>query len=236
MKETIVFVHGMSHGAWCWQAHVLPFFRSQGYECLAIDLPGHETAGNTARINHGIEDYLQALEQAVQALPQAPIIVGHSMGGMILQRFLQKKGRCKKALLLASVPSSGVLWPSLRVLFRHPGALKYFVQGNLLGVFQAHPQLMFGDNPEAHQWIPMLCAESFWAYLQLLWPISKFKTAVPMMLMGGDRDALISLSEFQATAQHYGIEFQLLEGASHDLMLEPAPQRYLESMLSWIRA
>ncbi len=41
MKETIVFVHGMCHGAWCWEEQFIPYFKELGYNCIAFNLPGH---------------------------------------------------------------------------------------------------------------------------------------------------------------------------------------------------
>jgi pimeloyl-ACP methyl ester carboxylesterase len=134
MKETLVFVHGMSHGAWCWEERFIPYFQAKGYTCLAINLPGHEQEGSSKAISYSLADYVQALKKLVDDLPEAPILIGHSMGGMIVQRYL-KTGKAKKAILLASVPPSGVLRPSLRTLFRYPGAIPYLLQGNLFKAF-----------------------------------------------------------------------------------------------------
>jgi len=106
MKETIVFVHGMSHGAWCWEESFIPYFERLGYHCLAMNLPGHDMPGSTRAIHYALDAYVEALSKTVATLEEDPIIVGHSMGGMILQKYLVK-GRCKKAILLASVPPLG---------------------------------------------------------------------------------------------------------------------------------
>ena len=40
MARDIVLVHGMSHGAWCWEL-LEPRLRRAGHRVLAVDLPGH---------------------------------------------------------------------------------------------------------------------------------------------------------------------------------------------------
>lgn len=230
MKETIVFVHGMSHGAWCWEEKFIPYFQDLGYECLAINLPGHETPGCTRRISYSLNDYVQALNQAVSKLDQPPIIIGHSMGGMILQRFL-KTGHCKKAILLSSVPPSGVLRASLRALFRYPGLIPYLLQLDLLGGFKKYPQLMFNEKTD---FAPLMCAESFIAYLGLFIPVFH-QSSVPMLVVGGSADGLISVKEFQQTAKHYGAELEIIEGGSHDLMLDTHFEKTANAIISWLK-
>jgi pimeloyl-ACP methyl ester carboxylesterase len=232
MKETIVFVHGMSHGAWCWEAYFVPYFEKLGYQCLAINLPGHEEKGSTKSISYSLQDYVRALSKFVANLPEPPIIIGHSMGGMILQRFL-KTGSCKKAILMSSVPPSGVLMASLRVIFNHLGSIPFLFQRNLLGVFHKYPELMFNDLPVAQKFKSNMCAESFIAYLGLLIPISN-QTTTPMLVIGGSEDALITQEEFRQTAKYYQAKLELIEGGSHDLMLDPDFTKTADSIHQWL--
>ena len=233
MKETIIFVHGMSHGAWCWEKNFIPYFEKLGYNCLAINLPGHEKLGSSKSIHYLLGDYVEALSKTVDMLAEDPIIIGHSMGGMILQKYLTT-GRCKKAILLASVPPSGVLLPSLRVLVNYPGGLKYLFQANLLGVFRKYPALMFGSNLDTAPYVDKLCAESFWAYLQLMIPIRRLTKEIPMLVMGGTEDRLISVKECQQTAIAYGAELAMMEGGSHDLMLDADCWHYADRIHEWL--
>lgn len=235
MKQTMVFVHGMCHGAWCWEEYFIPYFEQLGYHCLAFDLPGHAERGSTKSIHFSMDAYVKALADIVDKLEHDPIIVGHSMGGIILQKYLVK-GRCKMAILMSSIPPSGVLLPSLRVLINNPGALKYLFQVNLLNVFKKYPHLMFASNIMAEHYANMMCSESFWAYLQLLIPIHKIRKEIPMLVIGGSEDQLISVGEFKQTANKYGAELAILEGGSHDLMLESDCQKYVEVIHSWLES
>ena len=233
MKETILFVHGMAHGAWCWEEHFIPYFEKLGYNCVAFDLPGHEVQGSTRRISYSLGDYVNALHRVVADLEAPPVIIGHSMGGMILQKFLQK-GSCKKAILLASVPPSGVLMASLRVLTKFPGAIPYLFQLNLLGVFKKYPQLMFNDKELCVRYSPKMCSESILAYLGLMLPFHH-RTSVPILVVGGSADGLITVQEFADTAKYYKAKLEIIEGGSHDLMLDKDFAKTADAIISWLK-
>jgi alpha-beta hydrolase superfamily lysophospholipase len=80
----------------------------------------------------------------------------------------------------------------------------------------------------------MMCAESYWAYLQLMMPIGRVPKKVPTLVMGGSADALISVDEFKQTANMYGTTLELIEGGSHDLMLEPNCHQYAAMIHHWL--
>lgn len=79
---TFVLVHGAWHGAWCWQ-RIIPLLHARGHAVLAPDLPGHgddpaEPAGQT------LDGYAQRVEAAVQECSGDVVLVGHSLGGLVI--------------------------------------------------------------------------------------------------------------------------------------------------------
>ena len=105
MKETIVFVHGMCHGAWCWEEQYIPYFEKLGYNCIAFNLPGHETEGSAKRISFSLDNYVQALRNEVEKLNEPPIIIGHSMGGKTVMQFgLNYPGIAQKIIVVDIAP------------------------------------------------------------------------------------------------------------------------------------
>lgn len=232
MQETILFVHGMCHGAWCWEEQFIPYFKQLGYNCISFNLPGHETEGSITRISYSLSDYVQALRQEVEKLDKPPIIIGHSMGGMILQHFL-KTGSCKKAILMSSVPPSGVLLASLRVIFGYPGVIPFLLRRNLVGAFKKYPHLMLNKAILTARYAHRMCAESFSAYLGLLIPIT-CNSSIPMLVLGGSKDGLISVREFESTANYYNAKLTIIEGGSHDLMLDEDFEKSALAIEKWI--
>jgi pimeloyl-ACP methyl ester carboxylesterase len=74
-----VLVHGSWHGAWCWDK-VVPLLEAAGHRAVAIDLPGHG-ADRTAFAEVSLDGYARCIQAALDAEPEPPILVGHSMGG-----------------------------------------------------------------------------------------------------------------------------------------------------------
>jgi pimeloyl-ACP methyl ester carboxylesterase len=134
---------------------------------------------------------------------------------------------------MSSVPPAGVLMASLRVLTKFSGAIPYLFQMNLLGVFQKYPQLMFNDPALCAKYAPRMCAESFYAYLGLLLPVSH-QTSVPILVVGGSKDGLITVHEFESTAKHYRARLEIIEGGSHDLMLDNDFEKSANVIQEWI--
>jgi pimeloyl-ACP methyl ester carboxylesterase len=83
--RTFILVHGAFHGAWCWE-RVTPLLAQAGYEAIAIDLPGH--GGDKTPLSQvSMRAYIQRIGRAVQetaAQENSVVLVGHSMGGMVI--------------------------------------------------------------------------------------------------------------------------------------------------------
>ncbi|MDW3191671.1 MAG: alpha/beta fold hydrolase [Cytophagales bacterium] len=235
-KGTLLFVHGMCHGSWCWHDAFIPFFESKGYQCLAIELEGHQE-GNEESIRHvRLSDFDRNIKEAVKAIKEPPIIIGHSMGGMAVQRYL-RKGTCKKAVLLATVPAKGALAASLRVIKKHPGSIKYLLKGDLLGFTRAYDQLFFGteiSDKKRSTYRKKLCAESFIAYLQLLFPLGKSNYSGPMLVIGGEEDEIFTTREMAQTAKKYGADLDIIAGGAHDLMIDTQKQEVAKIIHRWM--
>ena len=124
----VLFIHGAFHGAWCWTEHFLPYFAEHGYTSHALSLRGHGDSEGRERLRRTrIADYVADVEQVVGELPQTPILVGHSMGGLIVQKYLEKH-LAPAGVLLASVPVRGLWKTTVRIALRHPIA---FLKANL---------------------------------------------------------------------------------------------------------
>ncbi len=116
----IIFVHGAWHAAWCWQDTFLEYFSEKGWEVHALSLRGHGQSEGRKKLRWwSIADYVSDVEQIANSLDREPIIVGHSLGGLVVQKYLETHSAVA-AVLLASVPPSGILKFNLRYIRRHP--------------------------------------------------------------------------------------------------------------------
>ena len=126
----ILFIHGMWHAAWCWTEYFLPYFSQHGYITYALSLRGHGSSeGNKNLRWSSLDDYLTDVTQVIRQMEKPPILVGHSMGGMIIQKYLEKN-KTPAAVLLASTPPKGVLATTARIFFRHPHQLRLPMRPN----------------------------------------------------------------------------------------------------------
>ena len=116
----LLLVHGAWLGAWCWQEHFAPAFAAAGYAVYALSLRGHGGSEGHERLRWlRIADYVADVATVAATLPVAPILVGHSMGGLVAQKYLERHP-APAAVLLASVPTAGATGAALRVLRHHP--------------------------------------------------------------------------------------------------------------------
>jgi len=116
----LLFVHGAWHAAWCWAEYFLPYFAAHGYVSHALSLRGHGASEGRVRVrrNRGA-DYAVDVAQVAAQLPQPPVVIGHSLGGYTVQKYLEAHS-APAAVLLASVPHFGALKFFLKQLVRHP--------------------------------------------------------------------------------------------------------------------
>jgi alpha-beta hydrolase superfamily lysophospholipase len=93
MPKPVVFVHGLWLHASSWGPW-MDLFRQNGYDPIAPNWPGESdsvdgTRANPDRVaNHGIEDVTDHFRQVIATLPESPVIVGHSFGGLITEKLL----------------------------------------------------------------------------------------------------------------------------------------------------
>ncbi len=240
-KETIVFVHGAWHGKWCWEKYFKPTFSSHGYDVVTFNLPGHDRSGKVKGINKlSIGDYVRALEKEVQKLDAPPIIIGHSMGGLIVQKFLEKNS-CKKAVLLASVPQYGVIKTTLRFL-KKPHAYPALLGFNLYGLvdsLEKSREAFFSkglSDADLKEYTNQLCAESYLAFLNMLLPSIKINhhLNIPMLVIGGKKDTIFLESEVRDTAKHYQADLIIVDDIAHDMMLDVNHKKVSQEIIKWL--
>lgn len=237
----ILLIHGAWHGAWCWE-NFLPYFAERGYAAYALSLRGHGNSEGRARLRwHSLDDYVDDVEWAVKQLPAKPVIVGHSMGGLVTQKYLEKH-ELPGAVLLATVPTHGIGLFALRLIARHPWLfLKVYLRLDM-HIIVSNPSLVseafFSANtPDeiVNSCYTRLIGESFHFVLDSTFanlPNPKMVKS-PILVLAAKGDAVFSVAEEQKTALAYGTQAEIFEMA-HDMMLEPGWEKVAARIAEWV--
>lgn len=119
-KGIIIFVHGVSHGAWCWE-NFAKFFTDNGYACFMLNLRDHGDDNKNIPKKACLSDYVDDVARCVahckafceipeNKLPYSkPFILGHSMGGGLVEIYISEHSdEVKGAILFAPVTAQGM--------------------------------------------------------------------------------------------------------------------------------
>jgi len=195
-QPPVFLVHGAWHGAWCWKP-LMDYLAKKGFTSYAFDLPGHGTRQSEGIVGHGIMDYVSEVESAIGDLALVkPILIGHSMGGLIVQKFLEQN-EALSAVIIAPCPAMGAsFWLPIKYFFHQPiaGTTATLGRKTAIGSKKMCARLFFDDIPpeklEAH--FETLCLESSRAIRQMILPFLKIKaakiTSTPVAVAAAGKD------------------------------------------------
>jgi pimeloyl-ACP methyl ester carboxylesterase len=241
-ETAVVFVHGAWHGGWCWSEQFLPYFAEHGHPAHAFDLRGHgQSDGATTLRRNRIADYVADLKSVVDGLGGSPVLIGHSMGGVVVQKYLETEAAAG-AVLLATLPPAGGLLVAARLARRYPMAMLKVLATRSLCPLVATPErareMFFSKEIGTTRLIEhhaRLQDESFRVFLELIALIRPRpeRVQVPVLVLGAHRDSIITPAEIAATAAAYGTTPTLFPTA-HDMMLDDGWQEVADHILQWL--
>jgi pimeloyl-ACP methyl ester carboxylesterase len=87
--STYVLVHGAWHGAWCW-FKTTPLLQELGHKVITPDLPAHGI-DKAATASVTLKAYAERIMEVLDACPEPVILVGHSMGGIVITEAAQAR-------------------------------------------------------------------------------------------------------------------------------------------------
>lgn len=243
-RPPLLFVHGAYTGAWCWDEHFLPFFAQHGYDAYAISLSGHgQSEGREALDSLRLADYVEDVFTTLNELPAPPVLIGHSMGGLVVQKVLERTA-VPGAALLCAAPPHGIGPSALRMLLQRP-ALLFTLNAILAGREPALDHVREAlfhqvlDEAELARYVRRCQPES----MRAMWDMTAFDLphtrrmhGVPLLILGAEYDQLIPPGEVEATGRALATPAEILPGFGHALMLEPDWERAAQRILEWLES
>jgi 3-oxoadipate enol-lactonase len=228
-KRPLVFLHGIGGAARAWRGQIANF--GHRYHAIAWDMPGY---GRSAPLtNVSIATLADALQEFVlQIGANRPILVGHSIGGMIVQQWLIKHPRVAAAVVLAQTsPAFGKTEGDWQRQFIE-ARLGPLDRGETMKTLA--PMLvkgLVGDNPDAggmevaRECMGSVPEASYRAMMLALLGFDQRKAlgnvAVPTLVLSGSRDMNAPAPMMAKMAAHIpSATYVELKGAGHLVNLE----------------
>ena len=251
--NTIVLIHGMwSHSStMCGLKGRLESF---GYRVLVPNLPGHDPEDpdrTPAQGHRSIEDYAQFVGEYIDAqkLRDPPIVMGHSMGGLVAQKVAVSRPTGPLVLLNSAQPRGiNIIYPSsaratVNILatpafWRRPHCPSY---GRArYGLFNRLPEL---DAKRVHR---SLIPESGRAYFEIVFwfldrrrvsEIDPTRLTVPILAITGADDRIVPPVVVRRIAEKYpSASFVCYPNHGHWLFEEPGCDKIIADIDRWIRS
>jgi len=242
----VVFIHGGFCGGWSFD-HLRKPFEAAGHATLAPDLRGHEAgAAPQAVVGVSMGDYAADIVKLCESLPAPPILVGHSMGGLVAQMAAMRTPVAAMALLAPS-PAWGGSASSVEEAIAAFGL-------HFLGPYWARSLPPDRSAMDAYCMPRMSKAERDAAFARMVpesgraifetlnWWLDPFMTTgvnpmrlkAPALALVGQRDAIHPPRTVRMSARRIGAAFQELPGMSHWLLSEPGWETVADAILAWL--
>ena len=248
----LLFVHGAAHAAWCWGEHFLDFFADKGFRAIAPSLRGHGGSPTSKPLRAcSVADFVEDLVSVANNLPATPVVVGHSQGGFVVQKYLESHA-APAAVLIASTPPQGAAAgllrfaaSQLRATAQHPWlSTKAAITGKTLPAFEVTDASVrdaffcsLTPDAEVSRYKERLQTEiSARAFLDMvLLSLPKpHLIETPVLVLGAQYDGSVTQRELRATARAYHTRAEIFPNMGHDVMLEPGWQAVAERMEGWL--
>ena len=251
MSRTVVMIHGMFSRAWVWERY-RPLFEERGWRCVTPvlrhhdhepDEPPPEALGTTS-----ILDYVEDLAGVVAGLDEPPVVVGHSMGGLLAQ-MVAARGLAAAAVLLTPAAPAGIIGIS-------PAVLRSFAGILLTPAFWRKPVLPswhaalygllngFPDEEERRSIYSRLVPESGRAVFEIgLWPLDRRHAArvpagqvrCPVLVVGAEHDRATPPGVVRRIARRYPqAEHHEMAGMAHWVLAQPGWDQVAGLVLEWL--
>jgi pimeloyl-ACP methyl ester carboxylesterase len=255
----VVFIHGLWLHSSSWQPWI-DLFNESGYSATAPGWPGDSDTVEAARANPdavanvSVDDVTDHYAKLIASLPAKPIVIGHSFGGLIVEKLLGA-GQAAAGVAIDAAPIKGVLplpISALRVAF-----VALSNPGNIDAAISLTPEQFhygFGNalTPEEsaelyERWtIPSPARPLFQAASANFNPHSQTKVDVdneergPLLLTMGGMDHTVPEAISKSTYKQYRkssaiTEIVEFEDRGHSLTIDHGWREVADSILSWLK-
>lgn len=261
MNKNIVFIHGAWLPSLSWE-NFEGYFEKKGYTTMSPEWPCREapieelrqhTPDELAQV--GVKELTDHFESIVRSLPEPPILIGHSFGGLIVQQLLDR-GLGSAGVALDGVAGEGVLAVDWDVLKANSNTLLHWMnwekvlhmsfsefQFAFVNAFPEDQQKYFYDRyvvPETGR----IFFQAAFAQLDphhALHVNFKNDTRAPLLLIAGGEDHLVPVHVVRSNYEHHQqstaiTDFHEFAGRSHLIGSQDGWEEVADYIAAWLDA
>ena len=238
-RPPLLLVHGLSGGAWYW-ARYQRFFAERGWTSYAVDLRGRGASRpvpDPGRVS--MMDCVRDALDVARALPEPPVVIGHSMGGLVAQK-VAEAGAARAAVLLCSAPPRGIPVISRALAVRQLKHVPAMLASRpIAGARADHDALTFNRVPEEERGalFDRLVPESGRVARELSLgtvAVDARRVRCPVLSASAAEDRFVRPSVGRKIARKYGAAYRLFAGHGHFIIWEPGWERPAAEIEHWM--
>nr|VFK26662.1 MAG: Lysophospholipase, alpha-beta hydrolase superfamily [Candidatus Kentron sp. MB]VFK31613.1 MAG: Lysophospholipase, alpha-beta hydrolase superfamily [Candidatus Kentron sp. MB]VFK75873.1 MAG: Lysophospholipase, alpha-beta hydrolase superfamily [Candidatus Kentron sp. MB] len=238
----LLFLHGAFCGAWVWDQYFLSYFAEQGFTVHALSLRGHGKSDGYNKLPFTrLTDYVEDLTNTIETMEKRPILIGHSMGGVVGQLYLRDH-ILPGAVLMGSGPPYGMIVSAMTTFLTKPFLSTQLSLMHLFGSDaesrNAMCKIVFSKNAhrvEALNFLRRTQAESFRVVFDLSLPHIPKNRGTPIFVIGAEEDYFVAPSMVHATAKAYKTEAEIFSNMGHAMMADTKWQDVADRIIKWIK-
>lgn len=200
-----LMIHGAGGGGWEWKFWQEEFERA-GWKVVAPDLmPSDRGIAATT-----VEDYIEQVVQAASAAGERPVLIGASMGGILVLKAAERVTP-RAVVLVNSVPPAGVEWSRRQQREEIPDVIEWSKSP-----LKETADALWDSTREVIEWAHERWRDESGAVLRTLREgVQAEKPSCPVLVIASDKDTDISPEVSRRLAESLSGDFVLYREMSH---------------------
>jgi len=237
-RPRVLFIHGYFATANVW-TEWLPFFAARGFPAYAVNLRGR--AGSMPDIDLGrasIQDFVDDAASVAAHFDAPPLVVGHSMGGLVAQ-CLAARGLARAAALITPAPPRGIPVLTPRVAIKQLKYLPAIVRSRLVVPDREDLRtLVLNRVPHDAQdaMLDQLVPDSGRAGRDMSLtgvPVDAARVRCPMLAVTADDDRFVPQHVVAKVARRYAAPLHTFKDHGHMIVNEPEWETLADLVARW---
>lgn len=250
--KTILLIHGMFMTPRCWEKWI-PYYESKGYRVLAPAWPGRDQPVELLNKMHPdpalpklkVGDIVEHMTGVIKGLGEKPAIIGHSMGGLVVQ-ILLNRGLVSAAVAIDPAPPMGVFTTQWSFIKSNFPAINPFLLGKPAMMTFEHFQYAFANTLTADE--QHAAYDRYMVPESRNVPVSSLGTAgrvdfsrahAPLLITAGEMDNIVpaglNLTNYKRYKNAASVtDFHVFAGRDHTLTCSARWQEVADFSLSWL--